>query len=69
MYEILGTDSKETFEQIYQHFITRSGSAALLDYIETTDFFDAPASANITFLAKAALQRTPSTCSTVFSVA
>ena len=59
MYEILGTDSKETFEQIYQHFITRSGSAALLDYIETTDFFDAPASAKYHLSRKGGLATHP----------
>lgn len=36
--------SKEKFVSLYRHFITRDGAEELLDYIESTDFFTAPAS-------------------------
>lgn len=36
--------SKEKFISLYRHFITRDGAEELLDYIESTDFFTAPAS-------------------------
>lgn len=35
---------KEEFEQIYQSKITRQGSAELLEWLKSTDFFTAPAS-------------------------
>lgn len=35
---------KEQFEEIYKNKITRKGSAELLEWLETTDFFTAPAS-------------------------
>ncbi len=35
---------KEEFEEIYQSKITRAGSAELLEWLKTTDFFTAPAS-------------------------
>lgn len=35
---------KEEFEEIYQSKITRKGSAELLEWLNTTDFFTAPAS-------------------------
>lgn len=35
---------KEEFEDIYQSNITRSGSAELLEWLKSTDFFVAPAS-------------------------
>ncbi len=36
--------AKDEFIKIYTENITRNGSAALLDWIQTTDFFTAPAS-------------------------
>ena len=36
--------AKEEFIKIYKENITREGSAELLEWIEKTDFFDAPAS-------------------------
>lgn len=35
---------KEDFEEIYKSKITRAGSAELLEWLKTTDFFTAPAS-------------------------
>lgn len=35
---------KEKFLSIYREFITRSGADALLNWLENTDFFEAPAS-------------------------
>ena len=35
---------KEAFIEIYEREITREGSTKLLDYIKSSDFFDAPAS-------------------------
>jgi len=35
---------KEDFEEIYKFKITRAGSAELLEWLKTTDFFTAPAS-------------------------
>lgn len=35
---------REEFEEIYQNHITRAGSAELLAWLQTTDFFTAPAS-------------------------
>ena len=35
---------KEEFEEIYKSKITRKGSAELLEWLNTTDFFTAPAS-------------------------
>jgi pentatricopeptide repeat protein len=35
---------KEEFEEIYNSKITRAGSAELLEWLKTTDFFTAPAS-------------------------
>ena len=35
---------KDAFIEIYEREITREGSAKLLDYIKSSDFFDAPAS-------------------------
>lgn len=35
---------KEEFEEIYKNKIKRNGSAELLNWLETTDFFTAPAS-------------------------
>ncbi len=35
---------KEEFEEIYKTKITRAGSAELLEWLKTTDFFTAPAS-------------------------
>lgn len=35
---------KEAFIEIYEREITREGSAKLLEYIKSSDFFDAPAS-------------------------
>ena len=35
---------KEDFEEIYQSKIMRTGSAELLEWLKTTDFFTAPAS-------------------------
>ena len=37
-------NAKEEFIRIYKENITREGSAKLLEWIETTDFFTAPAS-------------------------
>lgn len=37
-------DYKEQFEEIYKSKITRKGSAELLEWLNTTDFFTAPAS-------------------------
>lgn len=37
-------NAKEEFIKIYKENITREGSAKLLEWIETTDFFTAPAS-------------------------
>lgn len=36
--------SKDKFVSIYEHFIVRPGAENLLNYIESTDFFTAPAS-------------------------
>ena len=35
---------KDRFIELYQHFITRPGADKLLSWLETTDFFEAPAS-------------------------
>lgn len=35
---------KEEFIKFYQHYITREGSKELLEYLEKSDFFTAPAS-------------------------
>ena len=37
-------DNKERFLQIYKNLITRDGSDKLLEYLEKSDFFTAPAS-------------------------
>ena len=36
--------AKEEFIKIYKEKITRAGSEKLLEWLEKTDFFDAPAS-------------------------
>ncbi len=37
-------NNKEKFIRLFKEYITRPGSEALLEYIEGTDFFEAPAS-------------------------
>lgn len=41
---LLFMDYKERFEEIYRENISRSGSEELLEWLEKTDFFTAPAS-------------------------
>ncbi len=40
----MGNPYREEFEEIYQRYITRQGSAELLEWLSKTDFFTAPAS-------------------------
>ena len=39
-------DPKERFIALYRQYIRREGAEALLDYLLSTDFFEAPASAH-----------------------
>ena len=40
-------NTKEIFMETYQKYIHRPGAASLLNWLLSTDFFEAPASTNI----------------------
>ena len=46
---------KDAFIEIYEREITREGSAKLLDYIKSSDFFDAHASTRFHLASKGGL--------------